>query len=351
MSAASGPADEAGNPALTAAEVATLVGGTLHGAADTVVRGVAPLARAGAADVTFVADARYLPLLAESGAGTVLLSPQFAEAPTRARSRIVVAKPYDALVALLPRLYRPRQRPVGVHPTAVVSPQARLGAAVAVEAYAVIGDGAVIGDRAWIGPHSVVEAGVSVGADSRLVSNVTCYEGSQIGERVVLHAGVRVGSDGFGYAFADGAHQKILHIGRCIIADDVEIGANSCIDRGSIDDTVIGAGSKLDNLVHIAHNVKIGRLCLLMAQVGVAGSSRVDDGAILAGQVGVAGHLHIGQGARLAAQAGAISDVPAGETWSGYPARPHKEALRASAALFKLAGMMRRLERLLDDSK
>jgi len=146
----------------------------------------------------------------------------------------------------------------------------------------------------------------------------------------------------------EGQHLKIPHIGGCVIEDDVEIGANTTIDRGSIDDTVIGAGTKIDNLVQIAHNVRIGKACLIMAQVGIAGSVHVEDGCMLLGQVGVAGHSTIGQGARLAAQAGVFGDIPAGETWSGYPARPHKEALRAQAALFRLPDLLRRIERLLN---
>jgi UDP-3-O-[3-hydroxymyristoyl] glucosamine N-acyltransferase len=177
---------------------------------------------------------------------------------------------------------------------------------------------------------------------------VTLYSGTRLGDRVRLHAGVRIGSDGFGYVFRDGAHAKIPHVGRCIIEADVEIGANTTIDRGSIDDTVIGAGTKIDNLVMVAHNVRIGRLCLLMSQVGIAGSVRVEDGCILAGQAGIAGHVTIGKGARLGAQAGAFGSVPAGETWSGYPARPHKEALRAQAAMFKLPALIRALERLVE---
>ena len=149
--------------------------------------------------------------------------------------------------------------------------------------------------------------------------------------------------------FRGGRHDKIPHVGRCVIESDVEIGANTTVDRGSIDDTVIGAGTKIDNLVHIAHNVRIGRRCLIMAQVGIAGSVRVGDGAILAGQVGISGHHAIGAGARLAAQAGVFGDIPAGETWSGYPARPHREALRAQAALFKLPSLLRGLERLLGE--
>jgi UDP-3-O-[3-hydroxymyristoyl] glucosamine N-acyltransferase len=172
---------------------------------------------------------------------------------------------------------------------------------------------------------------------------------------VILHSGVRVGSDGFGYVQkqVDGelVHVKIPHIGRAIIGNDVEIGANTAIDRGSVDDTVIGDGTKIDNLVHIGHNVRIGRLCLLMAQVGIAGSARIEDGVIMGGHAAVTGHVTIGAWARLAGKSGAISDVPAGETWSGYPARPHKEALRSSAALLKLPALLRRIEKLLEQAK
>ena len=149
--------------------------------------------------------------------------------------------------------------------------------------------------------------------------------------------------------FRVGGHAKIPHVGRCVIHDDVEIGANTTIDRGSIDDTVIGAGTKIDNLVQVAHNVRVGRLCLIMAQVGIAGSARLADGVIVAGQVGIAGHRSIGAGARLAGQAGVFGDVPAGETWSGYPARPHRDALRAQAALFRLPRLLRALERLVEE--
>jgi UDP-3-O-[3-hydroxymyristoyl] glucosamine N-acyltransferase len=167
-----------------------------------------------------------------------------------------------------------------------------------------------------------------------------------LGERVIVHAGARIASDGFGYVYRDGRHEKVPHVGRCVVEDDVEIGANTTIDRGSIDDTVIGAGTKIDNLVQIGHNVRIGRLCLIVAQAGIAGSVHVEDGCVIGGQVGISGHHRIGRGARLAAQAGVFGDIPAGETWSGYPARPHKEALRAQAALFRLPRLIRVLERL-----
>jgi UDP-3-O-[3-hydroxymyristoyl] glucosamine N-acyltransferase len=176
---------------------------------------------------------------------------------------------------------------------------------------------------------------------------VTAYPGTRVGARVTVHAGTRLGSDGFGYVFGDGQHRKIPHVGRCIVHDDVEIGANATIDRGSIDDTVIGAGTKIDNLVQLGHNVRLGRLCLVVSQVGISGSTTVEDGVVIGGQAGVGGHITIGRGARIGGQAGVFGSVPAGETWSGYPARPHREALRAQAALFRLATLLRPLERLL----
>jgi UDP-3-O-[3-hydroxymyristoyl] glucosamine N-acyltransferase len=251
------------------------------------------------------------------------------------------------MLAVLPALYRPTPRAAGVHPTAVVGRGVELGEGATVDAYAVVGEGARLGDGAWVGAHAVGGPGVVVGAAPELRPHVTLYPGTELGARVVVHSGVRLGSDGFGYVFGDGAHRKIPHVGRCLVGDDVEIGANTTIDRGSVDDTVVGAGTKIDNLVHLGHNVRVGRLCLIMAQVGVAGSAVIEDGAILAGQVGVGGHLTVGRGARVGGQGGVTADVPPGATYSGYPARPHREALRAHAALFKLTDLVRPLERLL----
>jgi UDP-3-O-[3-hydroxymyristoyl] glucosamine N-acyltransferase len=336
---------------LTASAIADLVGGRLVGAGDTGVTGVAPLDRAGERDLSFLGVAKYAAAFAETRAGVVLISPDLAETPGTVRSRVVVAKPQEALLALLPRFHRAPNAVQGVHPTAVIGRGVRLGGGVAIGPYAVIGDAAVIGSGTVIGPHCIVSAGVELGEQCQLVGSVTVYGGSRLGNRVTIHAGARIGSDGFGYVQRDGQHLKIPHVGRCIIEDDVEVGANTTIDRGSIDDTVIGAGTKIDNLVQVAHNVRIGRVCLIMAQVGIAGSVRVEDGAMLLGQVGVSGHHTIGKGARLAAQAGIFGDIPAGETWSGYPARPHKEALRAQAALFKLPSLLRRIERLLEKNE
>ena len=239
----------------------------------------------------------------------MLIAPEFAELATTAAARIVVPKPHDAMLTVLPKLYRPPTREPGVHSTARIARGVTLGSDVTIGPYAVIGDGAVIGDRSWIEAHVVVGAGVVVGADVRVFPAVTVYSGTTLGARVIGASGARLGSDGFGYVFRNGIHDKIPHVGRCIIEDDVEIGANTTVDRGSIDDTVIGAGTKIDNLVQIAHNVRIGRLCLIMAQVGIAGSARLGDGVILAGQVGVGGHRTIGDGARIGGAGGRVSAI------------------------------------------
>lgn len=340
-----------GASTITAETIAALVSGELIGDGGVSVRGVAPLDRADASHLSLLSSARYATMLASTRAGIVLVDPEFRDVAAGQGTRIIVKQPLEKLLSLLPRLYPEVLPSPGVAATARIGKGATLGERVSIGEYAVIGAGASIGADVAIGPHSVVGEKASVGDGSRLWPGVTLYPGANLGRRVTIHSGARIGCDGFGYVFRDGAHNKIPHVGRCIIGDDVEIGANTTIDRGSIDDTVIGNGTKIDNLVHIAHNVRIGEKCLIMAQVGVAGSVTIGDGAILAGQAGISGHLTIGAGARLAAQAGVFGDIPAGETWSGYPARPHRDSLRASAAVFKLAGMIRRLEKLLEDSE
>ncbi|MGZ8411439.1 MAG: UDP-3-O-(3-hydroxymyristoyl)glucosamine N-acyltransferase [Gemmatirosa sp.] len=335
---------------LTAAAIAHLVGGALRDGHDGehVVRRMATLDRAGADEVSFFASSRYAAEFAATRAGVVLMSPDLADAAGASQAvRIVVAKPHEAMLRVLPVLHRQPPREPGIHPTAILGRGVTLGPDVTVGPYAVLGDGVTLHARAWIDAHVVLGAGTEIGADSHVFSGATLYPGTVLGERVAVHAGVRLGSDGFGYVFGDGQHRKIPHVGRCIVENDVEIGANTTIDRGSIGDTVIGAGTKIDNLVHLGHNVRVGRLCLIMAQVGVSGSTTIEDGVIIAGQAGIQGHVTLGTGARIGGQAGILADVPAGATYSGYPGRPHKESLRAHAALFRLAGMTRALERLL----
>jgi UDP-3-O-[3-hydroxymyristoyl] glucosamine N-acyltransferase len=333
---------------LTAAAIARLIGGEVRGDANARISSVASLDRAVSGQLSFCASTKYAPLLADTGASVVLVSPEVADAATRAATRIVVEKPQDSLVALLPRLYRTPERRPGIHTTAVIGRKARIGLDAVIGPFVHLGDGAALGDRVTLEAHCNVGAGVRIGDDAHLFPDVTLYSGSQLGDRVIVHAGARIGCDGFGYVYKEGRHEKIPHVGRCIVEDDVEIGAGTTIDRGSIDDTVIGAGTKIDNLVHVAHNVRIGRLCLIAAQVGISGSARLEDGCVVGGQAGFQGHHTIGKGARIGGQSGVFGDVPAGETWSGYPARPHRESLRAQAAMFKLSSMMKQLEKLLE---
>jgi UDP-3-O-[3-hydroxymyristoyl] glucosamine N-acyltransferase len=335
-----------GQQPITAAAVAAQVGGVLVGDGTVEVRGIAPLDRAGSDQLSFLADRRYGQWFATSRAGVVLISPELAELAGAPSTRIVVDKPVDAMVALLARFHRKEPRAEGVHPSAVIADGVQLGEGVTIDPFVVIGEGAVIGDGCWISAHAVIGAGSVLGTDVRVHASAVVYPFTELGDRVVLHAGARVGREGFGFVPRDQGVVRIPHAGRCVLEHDVEVGANSCVDRGSVDDTVIGAGTKIDNLVQIAHNVRIGRGCFFAAGVGVAGSARVGDGVQVGGQAGIGGHVTVGARANLAGGAGVIGNVPAGETWSGYPARPHRDHLRAAAAIARLAKIVRPLEQL-----
>ena len=340
------------SPSLELAAVAALVGGTLRGDGARRITGVAPLDRAAAGDLSFVASARYLKALSETGAGALLVAPELAEAAGGPSDRVIVARPHEAILRVLGVLLPPAAPPFrGVHPSAVVAPDAAVAAGACVEAHAVVGSGARVEAGAWIGPGCHVGVGARVGADTRLVSQVTLYDGCAIGARGLIHAGTRIGSDGFGFVSDASGHHKIPHVGRVLIGDDVELGANCTIDRGSIDDTVIGDGTKLDNLVHIGHNVRVGRRCLMAAGVVIAGSARLEDDVRVAGQAAIGGHLTIGRGATITAKAGVLKDVPAGATWSGFPARPHREELRRQGAAAKLPSLLRQLEAAVGDEE
>ncbi len=336
-----------GRKPITAAAVAEQVGGRLVGDAAVVVRGIAPLDRAAPDELSFLADPRYVAWFSKTRAGVVLVASSLADTPGSPGARIIVDNPVASLQPLLAQFHRAEPRPSGVHPTAVIAATAQVADGVSIDAYAVIQDHATIGAGSWIGPHAVVGAGCILGRDVRLHAGAVLYPYVDVGDRVTLHAGARVGREGFGFIAGPSGPVRIPHVGRCVLEHDVEIGANSCVDRGSVDDTIIGAGTKIDNLVMIAHNVRIGRMCFLASQVGIAGSARIGDGVQLGGQVGVGGHIAIGSGASLAGRSGVYGDVPAGETWSGYPARPHREQLRAQAASLRLARLIRPLEQLL----
>jgi len=339
-----------GQQPITAAAVAAQVGGVLVGDGSIELRGIAPLDRAGPNDLSFLAHLRYGEWFSTSRAGVVLISPELAELAGTPSTRIVVAKPVDAMVTLLARFHRKEPRAHGVHPSAVIASDVRLGEGVTIDPFVVVGEGAVIGDGCWISAQAVIGAGAVLGADVRVHASAVVYPFTELGDRVVLHAGARVGREGFGFVPQDHGVLRVPHAGRCILEHDVEVGANSCIDRGSVDDTVIGAGTKLDNLVHIAHNVRVGRGCFLAAQAAVAGSSRIGDGVQIGGQAGVTGHVTIGSRANLGGGSGAIGNIPAGETWSGFPARPHRDHLRATGALARLAKIVRPLEQLVSSA-
>jgi UDP-3-O-[3-hydroxymyristoyl] glucosamine N-acyltransferase len=334
---------------LSAPEIAALTGGRLVGPTDIRVRRVAPLDRAGPEALTLLTSRRYLGQLAQSGAAALLVTAELAAAPGGPACRIIVADPHAALVSVLDVLYPAPVWRAGVHPSAVIGRGSVWEDPVSIGPGVVLGAGVRLGRNVRLEAHCVLGDAVEVGDDVHCYPHVVCYSGTRIGHRTTLHAGVRLGSDGFGYVPQPGTRpQKIPQIGRCLIGDDVEIGANTTIDRGSIDDTIIGAGTKIDNLVQIAHNVHIGARCLIAALVGIAGSTHVEDDVLMGGQVGVSDHLVIGRGARLLVQAGVIGDIAPGATVSGYPAREHRAALRAQGALHRLAPITPRLERLVD---
>lgn len=337
-----------GRKPVTAAAIAEQVRGELVGDANVAVIGVAPLDRAGPNELSILSNTRYAEWFEKTSAGVVLVARELAETPGTPLARIIVDKPVDAMVALLAHFHRPDPRVAGIHPTAVVSKSAVIGDDVCVEAFAVIGDRVVLGKRAWVGAHVVVGEETNVGEDARLHPHCVIYPRVEIGARAVVHAGAQIGREGFGWVTSTG--KRVPHVGRCVLGDDVEIGANTCVDRGSIDDTIIGAGTKIDNLCQIAHNVRIGRGCFLASQVGIAGSARLEDGVQMGGQAGLQGHVTVGAKAILGGQAGVLGDVPANEFWSGYPARPHREQLRSHAAMARLVKLVRPLEKLLSRS-
>lgn len=331
---------------LTADQVARLVQGELIGEGAVPLAGIAPLDRAGPGELAFLASTQYLPYFRGSSAGAVLVTPEFRALTAGPATRIVVSDAHQALRRVLAELHPASGPGWGIHPTATVGRGARWDGRVAVGAHAVLGAGVRLGADCVVGAHAVVEPGARLGDGCRIGEHATVHAAAMLGHRVVVHPGARVGGDGFRFTLSEGGAERLPHVGRCMIGDAVEIGANTTIDRGSIGDTVIGPGTKIDNLVQVAHNVRIGAHCIVLAQAGIAGSTVIEDGALIAGQAGLAGHLTVGRGARVAAQSGVIGDVPPGATVSGYPARSHRDVLRQAAALRRLAPLVERLEQL-----
>ena len=331
---------------LTAREIASLVGGELEGPADIRLAGVAPLERARPGEISLLASSRYLPYFQRTSAGAVLLTPDLRMVRGGPATRIVVADPRRAVQRLLREMYPSATQTWGVDPAARIGKAARWAGRIAVAAGAVLEPGVELGEDCIIGPFAVIGAESRLGDHCEVGAQAVIAPGTVLGRHVLIKSGARVGGTGFGYLQGPEGAQRLDHVGRCILGDGVEVGANSTIDRGSVGDTIVGADTKIDNLVHIGHNVRIGRGCLIMAQVGIAGSTTVGDEVMLAGQAGLADNLTVGNGARIGAQSGIIGDIAAGAVVSGYPARAHREVLRQAAALRRLAPLVDRLERI-----
>ena len=342
---------------ITVGELAKHLDAEVVGDSGGTVKAAAPLESAQEEEVSFLARRKYLPYLDGTRATAVIVGRNLGKLEERPRDTALlwVEDAHRALAQTLAILYPTKPRKPEVAATAILGPGVELGKGVTIGPYTVVGAGSRLADGARIGSHCVVGENCEIGPGTELKDQVCLYTDTRIGARCIVHSGARLGVDGFGYVFGEGGHQKVPQVGRCVIEDDVEIGANTCIDRGSVGETRIGAGTKIDNLVHIAHNVQVGRDCIIVAQVGIAGSTTIGHGVALAGQVGIIGHLTIGDGARIAAQAGVSHDVPAGETWFGYPARQRTQVMRANAAVLKLPELLRRVQQIerrlgLDDS-
>jgi UDP-3-O-[3-hydroxymyristoyl] glucosamine N-acyltransferase len=330
-------------PAVTLGQIADFLGADFSGDRDFTIRGVKPLSEAAPDELSFLANPKYAAQLDATRAGAVLIKEA---AGGYAGHQLVVADPYFALVRVVREWFATVPRPAGISDRAAISRSARIaddaaiGALTSIADDVVIGRGVVIYDNVSIGHGSVIGDGTIV------YPNVTIYHGSVIGERCIIHSGVVIGADGYGFATLSGVHHKLPQIGIVRIGDDVEIGANSTIDRAALGATVIGDGTKIDNLVMIAHNVKIGKHCLLVAQSGIAGSTELGDHVVFGGQAGAAGHLKIGDGVQVAAQAAVMKDYPGPAKLGGSPARPLSEYLRVEASLRRVPELIHKVHRL-----
>jgi UDP-3-O-[3-hydroxymyristoyl] glucosamine N-acyltransferase len=304
------------------------------------------LDRARPGELSLLASARYLPYFQHTSASAVLLDQAYRHLKGGPATRIVVDDPRTAVQRLLTEMYPPEAPHWGVHPKAYLGRSVRWSGRLALGPDAILEDGVVLGEDCVIGAGSVIGRRSRLGHRCHVESGATLGPETILGNDVLIRAGARIGGIGFGYVPDEGRSKRAGHVGHCVLEDGVEVGANTTIDRGSVGDTLIAAGTKIDNLVHIGHNVRIGQRCYIMAQVGVAGSTDVGDDVILAGQAGLADHLSVGSRSRVAAQSGVIGNLPPESTVSGYPARPHREVLRQVAALRRLTPLIGRLEQL-----
>lgn len=328
---------------LTAAEIAKHLGGEVVGDPALVLKGFAPADRAQLGDLTFAENESYFARAEQSAAAAVIVDGPFSS------SRKVLIRVPSARIAfakVLPLFFPEPPFPPGVHSSAVISSTAIVDPTAHVGPFCVLGEGVRIGARSVLQGCNFIGSHCVLGEEVRLFPNVTLYPSSELGNRVRIHSGTVVGSDGFGYVQDGGVHRKVPQIGSVMIRDDVEIGANVTIDRGALGPTIIGRGTKIDNLVQIAHNVTIGEHCLVVSQAGIAGSSKLGNYVVLAGQVGIAGHLKIGNHVSVAAQSGVMRSIPDGEKWLWSPAQPDRQAKRQMIALQQLPDLLRRFNEL-----
>jgi len=324
-------------------ELASRLDADLVGDPEATVLAVRPLDEAGPEDLSFLNNPKYLDQARASKAAAIIVKDAqlFPH-----RNLLVCAEPYLTFARAL-ELLHPADRPEpGVHPTAVVAEDAEIGDDVTVGPCAVVASGGRIGHRSVIGAGCAVGRGAVIGDDCLLHCRVVVEDRCRIGDRCILHAGTVIGSDGYGFATVGGVHHKIPQVGIVVIEDDVEIGANVCVDRATMGETRVGRGTKVDNLVQIAHNVEIGEGCLLVAQVGISGSTKIGHHSVFAGRSGCSGHLKIGSGVVVGAKSAVYKDMPDGAVWTGNPARPHREWLKANANLQRLDGLRRQVKNL-----
>jgi len=326
--------------------LAELTQSTLRGDPATAIRGVAGLHNAREGDIALAADPRYAPLVATTAASALVVGTAFDTATTQL-PLLIAQDPMSAFETIADRLcpQAPPPKP-GIHPTAVVAPDAEIAAGVTIQAHCVVEAGASIGRGTRLGPLVFVGRGARIGADCVLHPHVAVLDRCIVGDRVVLHAGVVIGADGYGYQLRDGAHHKLPQRGIAELGDDVEIGANSTVDRARYGRTVVGAGTKIDNLVMVAHNVVVGEHSLLVAQCGVAGSAVLGHHATVAAQAGVAGHIRIGHGATVGAKAGVMRDVPPGKVVLGSPAQEIEKERLCLVLHQKLPDLLQRIRKL-----
>jgi UDP-3-O-[3-hydroxymyristoyl] glucosamine N-acyltransferase len=328
----------------TLKELAAMCGGELIGDPKLKIAGAASLGEAVSGEISFFADRKYIGLLRKTRASAVFVPPDFAETLAAAQVRVSnPAKAFEQVVlefAPEPITFAP-----GIHPSAIIGTGVRLGKGVSIQPYVVIEDGSEIGDDTIIGAGSYIGHETSVGSKCLIYPRVTIRERSRIGSRVIIHSGAVIGADGFGFEMVDGRHQKIPQLGMVQIDDDVEIGANTTVDRARFGRTWIQEGVKIDNLVQIAHNVIVGKNSVIVAQTGISGSTRVGEHVTIAGQVGIAGHLEIADGAIIAGQSGIAKSIPAG-VWFGYPAVPFAQAKQQIAWIHRLGKLFARVKEI-----